>query len=64
MSLSDVVQQGSGHDVAVVDTPGDDGQGGVVSVTLIGDLLGEEHGGGLGGQPVRDRSLLGRVQRV
>ena len=52
MSLSDVVQQGSCHDVPVLDSPGDDGQGGPVSVTLIGGMLGEEHGRSLGGQPV------------
>jgi hypothetical protein len=53
------MHQGCDDDVSIFDPTGDDAEGGMVAVSLIGSVLGEEELGELRGQPSADQVGFG-----
>lgn len=62
VALPDIVEQASHDHLGILDAGGDDREGGMISVTLVGVVLGKEDLDGLRRQPALDSGLLGRGQ--
>jgi len=59
MTFADVMHQGCDDDVSIFDPTGDDAEGGMMAVSPIGSVLGEEELGELRGQPSADHGGFG-----